>query len=45
MMQIRTTAADSLYVETQLEPVRDEDWTKPTKKLKPQVDKIREAMV
>ncbi|PGH36963.1 hypothetical protein GX50_00198 [[Emmonsia] crescens] len=39
--KIRTVAADCLYMETQVEEMKGEDWTSPPKQLKAKVDNLR----
>lgn len=36
--------AEYIYIETEVEVVKTEDWSKPTKQLKEQVEKLRKTL-
>ncbi|PWY84933.1 hypothetical protein BO70DRAFT_395611 [Aspergillus heteromorphus CBS 117.55] len=42
--RVRNTVAEYLYMETELDLVGLEDWSRPTKELKAQVEKLRESL-
>ncbi|KAH8705099.1 putative tubulin-specific chaperone D [Talaromyces proteolyticus] len=42
--KIRAAVSDSLFIETNSDLVRDEDWTAPPKQFKDSVEKLREAL-
>ncbi|RAL00906.1 tubulin-specific chaperone D [Aspergillus ibericus CBS 121593] len=42
--RVRNTVAEYIFMETELDAVKLEDWSKPTKQLKEQVDKLRETL-
>ncbi|PWY95857.1 hypothetical protein BO94DRAFT_482772 [Aspergillus sclerotioniger CBS 115572] len=42
--RVRNTVAEYLFMETEVDAVKLEDWSKPTKQLKEQVDKLRETL-
>lgn len=43
-MKVRNVVAECLFMETRLEVVKCEDWTRPSKELKGDVEGVREAL-